>query len=59
MVLRANPNIPPMPEGQSTIYVTENWVESCIVEGKLVSPDDHLLYKPLTIDVPIPGQLTR
>ncbi|KIR58622.1 DNA replication regulator DPB11 [Cryptococcus bacillisporus CA1873] len=51
----ANPNIPPMPEGQSTIYVTENWVESCIVEGKLVSPDDHLLYKPLTIDVPIPG----
>lgn len=51
----ANPNIPPMPEGQSTIYVTENWVESCIVEGKLVSPDEHLLYKPLTIDVPIPG----
>lgn len=48
-----------MPEGQSTIYVTENWVESCIVEGKLVSPDEHLLYKPLTIDVPIPGQLTR
>ncbi|OWZ71337.1 hypothetical protein AYX14_03267 [Cryptococcus neoformans] len=51
----ANPNIPPMPEGQNTIYVTENWVESCIVEGKLVSPDEHLLYKPLTIDVPIPG----
>ncbi|KIR24754.1 DNA replication regulator DPB11 [Cryptococcus deuterogattii LA55] len=51
----ANPNIPPMPEGQSTIYVTENWVESCIVEGKLVSPNEHLLYKPLTIHVPIPG----
>lgn len=40
----------------STIRVTENWIEMCLTEDRLISPDEHVAYKPLATPMPVPGK---
>ena len=35
--------------------VTECWVEACCFEGRMISPDDHIVFRPLTGPMPVPG----
>ena len=39
----------------SFIYVSPNWIERCIEEGKLLDPQSHILFRPLSSTVPMKG----
>ncbi|KAL1923796.1 uncharacterized protein VTP21DRAFT_8776 [Calcarisporiella thermophila] len=41
-----------LPEG---IVVTECWLERCLEEQRICSPDEHITFTPLSVSVPIPG----
>lgn len=43
----------------STLRVTENWIEMCLTEDRLISPDEHVAYKPLATPMPVPGRTTN
>jgi DNA replication regulator DPB11 len=36
-------------------FRTECWVEQCIFEERICSPEEHVCFRPLRINVPIPG----
>ncbi|KAK8869919.1 hypothetical protein IAR55_000487 [Kwoniella newhampshirensis] len=46
---------PAIKEGEDTIVVTECWVEGCCFEERLLSPNDHIVFKPLPAPMPIAG----
>ncbi|WWD01536.1 hypothetical protein V866_008481 [Kwoniella sp. B9012] len=40
---------------EGTIVVTECWVEGCCFEERLLSPNKHIVFRPLPATMPIPG----
>ncbi|WVW83245.1 hypothetical protein I302_105264 [Kwoniella bestiolae CBS 10118] len=40
---------------QGTTVITECWVEGCCFEERLLSPDKHIVFRPLPATMPIPG----
>ncbi|WWC85363.1 uncharacterized protein L201_000226 [Kwoniella dendrophila CBS 6074] len=43
---------------EGTIVVTECWVEGCCFEEVMLSPDKHIVFRPLPGNMPIPGSAT-
>lgn len=41
---------------EGTIVVTECWVEGCCFEETLLSPDKHIVFRPLPGNMPIAGE---
>ncbi|WWD15806.1 hypothetical protein CI109_100230 [Kwoniella shandongensis] len=46
---------PVIREGEETTVVTECWVEGCCFEERLLSPNDHIVFKPLPAPMPVEG----
>ncbi|WVN85237.1 uncharacterized protein L203_100382 [Cryptococcus depauperatus CBS 7841] len=44
-----------IPEGSDTEPVTENWVEACANHNRILSTFNHISFRPLDIEIPIPG----
>ncbi|MED6135396.1 hypothetical protein PIB30_046058 [Stylosanthes scabra] len=48
--------VTPMMTGNSqSTYVSTHWIRSCLEAGYLKDVDSHILYSPLTCQVPLPG----
>ncbi|MED6208905.1 hypothetical protein PIB30_049542 [Stylosanthes scabra] len=48
--------VTPMMTGNSqSTYVSTHWIRSCLEVGYLKDVDSHILYSPLTCQVPLPG----
>lgn len=41
--------------GHRPLVVTECWIEGSCFEQRLLDPDSHLVFRPLTSPMPIPG----
>ncbi|ORX39769.1 hypothetical protein BD324DRAFT_233372 [Kockovaella imperatae] len=57
IIVRLNSSIRPeisSSPNQPTL-VTECWIEGCCFERRMVSPDDHLVFRPLPATLPIRG----
>jgi DNA replication regulator DPB11 len=37
-------------------YRTECWLEWCIYHERICSPDEHISFRPLQIETPVPGR---
>ncbi|RXK38351.1 hypothetical protein M231_04393 [Tremella mesenterica] len=55
IVRLANTNKPDLPTNSQAQVVTECWVEGCCFEQKLLSPNDHLVFRPLSATMPVNG----
>ncbi|EIW69569.1 hypothetical protein TREMEDRAFT_62429 [Tremella mesenterica DSM 1558] len=55
IVRLANTNKPDLPTNSQAQVVTECWVEGCCFEQKLLSPSDHLVFRPLSATMPVNG----
>ncbi|KAJ9095602.1 hypothetical protein QFC21_005473 [Naganishia friedmannii] len=42
-----------------TTRVTESWIEMCLTENRLIPPEEHVAYKPLSAPMPVPGLLGK
>lgn len=40
-------------------YRTECWLERCLSDDRICSPDDHISFTPLKVAIPVPGKLAR
>ncbi|KAJ9115002.1 hypothetical protein QFC22_005330 [Naganishia vaughanmartiniae] len=38
-----------------TTRVTESWIEMCLTENRMIPPEEHVAYKPLSAPMPVPG----
>lgn len=55
-IARTKVDMPPVEPGEPTpTLVTECWVEGCCFEQRLLDPDATLVFRPLSVDCPIPG----
>lgn len=43
-----------MPSSASTTYVSSHWVRSCLEDGQLLDVGSHILYSPLSCQIPLP-----
>ncbi|OCF35397.1 hypothetical protein I316_02947 [Kwoniella heveanensis BCC8398] len=42
-------------QDEGTVVITECWVEGCCFEERLLSPDKHIVFRPLPAPMPISG----
>lgn len=55
-IARTKVDMPPVQPGEPTpTLVTECWVEGCCFEQRLLDPDATLVFRPLSVDCPVPG----
>ena len=49
------PDFSDIPVDERPQVVTECWVEGCCYEHRFIPPDSHIVFRPLRIQLPIPG----
>ncbi|KAL0413648.1 UNVERIFIED_CONTAM: hypothetical protein Sradi_1566500 [Sesamum radiatum] len=47
--------VPQLTHTFGSTYVTTHWIHSCLQDGCLLDVSSHILYSPLTCQIPLPG----